>query len=91
MTHFLAMPWVIPVVFGCLVGMVAIIANASSSTIKSISETGLKKRMVAQGFTASDIERVVRANARHCPHCGHEYPEESSIPAKPPRRHAGVV
>ena len=94
MSHALAMPWAIPVIFGCTVGIVAILAGATSSTIKALAETSLKKRMVNQGFSVSDIERVICATANRCPHCGVDYPNDEhtpSKPMKPPKRHAGVV
>ena len=91
MSNVLVMPWAIPVICGCLVGIVAIIANTLSSLIKSNAETSLKKRMVGQGFTVADIERVIRSTARACPKCGSEYPEENYMPAKPPKQHARAI
>ena len=90
MSNVLVMPWAIPVIFGCLVGMVAIIANTISSVVKSNAETSLKKRMVDQGFAVDDIERVVRSTSHACPNCGSDYPEEQYRPAKPPK-HARAV
>ncbi len=99
MVQMLALPWAIPVVFGCLVGIVAILANMVSNIIRNVSETGLKKRMVDQGFSAAEIERVVRAGAARCPACGYEGDDEDESahrakpakPAKPPKHRADVA
>ena len=90
LSHALAMPWVIPTIFGCLVAIVAIISKASASAVNSIAETSLKKRMVDQGFSAAEIERIVYATARNCPQCGSQFPEADAHPAKPPKRPAAL-
>lgn len=94
MENALVMPWAIPVIFGCLVAIVAILANVTSSTIKSLSLTSLKKRMLKMGYTATDIERVVCASPNQCPHCGAAHPVDDphlSKPPKPPKHPMGVA
>jgi hypothetical protein len=90
MTSVLTMPWAIPTIFGCLVAMVAIVANVTAATIKANAETNLKKRMIEQGYSAAEIERVIRASGTsgHAP-C-REYDEESP-PRKPPKKHPSMV
>ncbi len=90
LSHALAMPWAIPTIFGCLVAIVAILSKTIASAVNSISETSLKKRMVNQGFSASEIERIVHASARTCRHCGSQFPETDDHPTKPPKRPAAV-
>jgi hypothetical protein len=60
-THVLTMPWGIPVIFGCLVGMVSIVAKRVSQCVTQMAEINLKRAMVERGFPAAEIERVVRA------------------------------
>jgi len=78
----LGLPWVVPVVFGCLVAMVAIVANVVASTLKTNAETNLKRRMVEHGYSAEDIERVICATARESDEC-EECDDRRTVPAKP--------
>lgn len=75
--------------FGCLVAIVAIVANAITATLKANAETNLKRRMVEQGYPADDIMRVIRAtraegiDANDLP--------LPNVPSKPPRQYKPVV
>ena len=62
-TDVLIMPWVVPVVFGCLVAIVAIVSGVVSDCVKKVAETKLKQSMVERGYSAAEIERVLRATA----------------------------
>lgn len=73
-THVLAMPWVVPVIFGCLVGIIAIITSHVSGCITQVAETNLKRVMVERGFSAAEIERVIKATAE---------PADDGVPGKP--------
>lgn len=73
-TEVLAMPWVIPVIFGCLVGMVAIVTSHVSGCITHVAETNLKRAMVERGFSAAEIERVIKATGE---------PADDGVPDKP--------
>ncbi len=88
-SNALAMPWVIPTIFGCGVAMVAIIANVVSSTLKANAETRLKQRMVEQGYSPDDIVRVIRASA------GEESDDDefvsSAKPSKPPKQYKAMA
>ena len=53
MYDFLIMPWAIPVISGCAVAVVAIIAGSVKSMLTDLAETRLKQSMVDQGFSAS--------------------------------------
>lgn len=90
MVQALAVPWVIPVIFGCLVAIVAIVANVISSTVTANAETDLKRRLVEQGYSADDIVRIVRATSQD----NEEADDEVSTPArpsKPPKQYKSVV
>ncbi len=69
LTQILTTPWVIPVCMGCLVAIVAILAGISAGCISGVAETKLKRAMVERGFSAAEIERVVKAST-----CGEEVP-----------------
>jgi len=60
----LTLPWVVPVVSGCLVAVIAIVSGVFSDCVKKMAETKLKQSMVERGYSAAEIERVVRATAR---------------------------
>ena len=81
MVQSLALPWVVPTIFGCLVAIVAIVANVISSTVKANAETDLKRRMVEQGYSADDILRVIRATSEG----SEETDDACATPAKPPK------
>lgn len=49
------------VILGCGTGLVAVIGHYVSETIKARSLNQLKCRMLEQGHSPEDIERVVRA------------------------------
>lgn len=88
----LAMPWVVPVIFGCLVGMVAIVANAIVSIMRANAETNLKRRMVEHGYTAEDIARVIRASSHATPDSVDEDANAASRhPSKPPKQYKMTV
>ena len=86
----LTMPWVVPTIFGCLVAIVAIVANVASATMKANAQTNLKRRMVEQGYSADDIERVIRATSQD----GQQRDEDfraSATPSKPPKPYKSLV
>ena len=90
MASALVMPWVIPVIFGCLVAIVAIVANVIGSTVKANAETDLKRRMVEQGYSADDILRVIRATSADGEESGDEFATLAK-PSKPPKQYKSVV
>ncbi len=88
--HAMAMPWVIPTIFGCMVAIVAIVSNVMSATLKANAETNLKRRMVEQGYSADDIERVIRVSSTD----GQLAAEDGCtglLPAKAPKRYKSPV
>jgi hypothetical protein len=54
-------PDVLGIVFGCAIPIVAIVAGFWYQTAKVRSENDLKRSMIERGFTAEDVERVLRA------------------------------
>ncbi len=87
MVQLISMPWAIPVIFGCLVAIVAIIANSISTTLRTNAEIGLKRQMVERGYTAAEIERVMRASSGESEPCSSEISADT-VPRKPPKQHA---
>ena len=59
LTQVLLMPWVIPIGVGGAVAMFAIGGGILSNCIARVTEAGLKRSMVEQGFSAHEIERVI--------------------------------
>ena len=55
------LPWVIPVVCGCIVAIVAIIGGVISECFKCVAQAGLKRSMVENGYTAEQIVLVLNA------------------------------
>jgi hypothetical protein len=56
-----AIPWVLPVVCGSIVAIVAILGGVISDCIRSIARTNLKRSMVEQGYTIEQIDHVLKA------------------------------
>jgi len=81
LTQVLTMPWAIPVIMGCLVAIVAILATVVSCCISGVAETKLKRAMVERGFSAGEIERVVKASADDSVPCK-PFPTPQHYPAK---------
>ena len=73
----LAIPWVFPVLCGSIIAIVAIVANATSECVSKISETNLKRMMVEQGYTPSQIETVLAASS--------DNPRHTLAAGKPPK------
>ncbi len=51
----------LPIIMGCLVPIVVIIAKMSHETQKARSENELKRTMVERGMSVDEIERVMAA------------------------------
>ena len=90
MANVLVMPWAIPAIFGCLVAIVAIVANVASATIKANAETNLKRRMVERGYSVDEIERVIRATSNDSPQCAQDFPTQAAA-SKPPKQYKSLV
>jgi sensor histidine kinase regulating citrate/malate metabolism len=90
MIHAMTMPWVIPTIFGCLVAIVAIVANVASATMKASAETNLKRRMVEQGYSVDEIERVIRATSNDDQQCAHDLPAHATA-SKPPKQSKSML
>jgi hypothetical protein len=63
LTSIVAVPWIVPVVCGCTVGIVAIICGVIGECFKSYTQTSLKRTMVENGYTAEQIVTVLNAKA----------------------------
>ncbi len=61
LSNIVTLPWVIPVVCGCTVAIVAIICGAISECFKIMAQTNLKRSMVENGYTAEQIVSVLNA------------------------------
>lgn len=57
-----AYPWVLPVMFGSLIAIVAILGGVISDCVTNVSRTNLKRSMVEQGYTVEQINSVMNAN-----------------------------
>ena len=55
------MPWVVPIVCGSAVAIVAILGGVISDCFKSVARTNLKRSMVEQGYTIEQMERILSA------------------------------
>ena len=59
LTSLVAIPWVVPVVCGSIIAIVAILGGVISDCLKSVARTDLKRSMVAQGYTIEQIDRIL--------------------------------
>ncbi len=59
LTSILAVPWVVPIVCGSIVAIVAILGGAISDYLKSVARTDLMRSMVEQGYTIEQIDHVL--------------------------------
>lgn len=59
LTNLVAMPWVVPVVCGSIVAVVAILGGVISDGFKSVARTNLKRSMVEQSYTVEQIGHVL--------------------------------
>ena len=64
MERVLIMPWAIPVIFGCAVAMISILAKMVSYCWKYHCDTRLKRSMIERGYSVADIERVLNSGQR---------------------------
>lgn len=64
LTRIVAIPWVLPIICGSIVAIVAIIGGVVSDCVKATSRTGLKRTMVEHGYTAEQIDYVLCAEAK---------------------------
>ena len=52
LTKTVAIPWVLPIICGSIVAIVAIIGGVVSDCVKATSRTRLKRTIVEHGYTA---------------------------------------
>ena len=57
--NIVSLPWVVPIVSGCAVAIMAILGGMISECLKSIAHTNLKRSMVEQGYTIEQIDHVL--------------------------------
>ena len=65
---FLAMPWVVPVICGSLVAIIAIVSNVISDCIKCRADSNLKETMVEHGYSAEQIHEILSLKPSSKPH-----------------------
>ncbi len=61
LTDVLTQPWAVPVIFGCMIPILAIIVGGISGCITKLGELKLKRCMIERGYTPADIEQVINA------------------------------
>ncbi len=61
LTSIVAVPWVVPIVCGSTIAIVAILGGVISDCFKSVTRTNLKRSMVQQGYTIEQIDYVLTA------------------------------
>ena len=54
-----AMPWVVPVVCGSIIAVVAVIGGVINDYFKNVARTNLKRSMVERSYTVQQIDRVL--------------------------------
>jgi hypothetical protein len=59
LSHLLELPWVVPVVCGSIVAVVAILGGIISDCFKTVARTDLKRSMVERGYTIEQIDHVL--------------------------------
>lgn len=61
LSSIVTLPWVVPVVCGSTVAIVAIVGGVISDFFKCIAQTNLKRAMVEDNYTAEQIVQVLNA------------------------------
>jgi hypothetical protein len=59
LTSIIAFPWVVPVVCGCTVAIVAILAGTIKDVLKNNAGISLKRSTVEQGYSIEQIDHVL--------------------------------
>ena len=59
LSHLLEIPWVIPILCGSIVAVVAILGGIISDCFKTVARTDLKRSMVERGYTIEQIDQVL--------------------------------
>jgi hypothetical protein len=59
LTSIIAFPWVLPVVCGCTVAIVAIVAGTIKDVLTKTAGIHLKRSMVEQGYSIEQIDHVL--------------------------------
>lgn len=59
LSHLVAMPWLVPVVCGSIVAVVAVVGGVISDCLKSVTRTNLKRSMVDRGYTIEQINHIL--------------------------------
>ena len=77
---FVAMPWVVPIVCGSVVGIVAIFSRAISDCVKTVSESNLKQSMVEHGYTAEQIDQVLKGRSGESRESSGKVPRAKQVP-----------
>ena len=79
MESIVTLPWVIPVVCGCTVAIVAIVCGVISECVKTVVQTNLKRTMVENGYTAEQIVTVLRAKKQKTDNFASETQKPSAV------------
>ena len=61
-TSLVAIPWVVPIVCGSLVAIVAILSGVIKDCYISVARTNLKRSMVELGYSIEQIDHVLSAD-----------------------------
>jgi hypothetical protein len=59
LANLVTVPWVVPVVCGSTVAIVAIVGGVINDCFKCIAQTNLKRAMVENNYTAEQIVQVM--------------------------------
>ena len=59
LTNLVAMPWVVPVVCGSIIAVVAVIGGVINDYFKTVARTNLKRSMVERSYTLQQIDHVL--------------------------------
>ena len=78
MASIVNVPWVVPVVCGCTVAIVAIVCGVISECVKTVTQTSLKRSMVENGYTAEQIVTVLHAKQQKPSGCASETKKPSA-------------
>jgi hypothetical protein len=63
LTSIIAFPWVVPVVCGCTVAIVAIVAGTIKDVLRNNAGINLTRSMVEQGYSIEQIDHVLSEQA----------------------------
>jgi hypothetical protein len=63
LTTIIAFPWVVPVVCGCTVAIVAIVAGTIKDVLTKNAGINLTRAMVEQGYSIEQIDHVLSERA----------------------------